>query len=151
LLKSKNKMFFKDKKKYSFFSQLGFTFIETIFTVAFLIVAIIIIIQTFSLALNIEKYNQMETQAVFLAQNKIEEKNAQTYQNIDCCGTYQEGSLDTPFENFSRVTKVYCLDDNLATTTIDTGLKKIEVTVSWHSFLNIRKNQVTIATLSTER
>ncbi len=140
-------MFSEPEEKY----QTGFTFLETIFAVAVLTIGIAIVIQTFSLALNIERYNQMETQAIFLAQNKLEEKISQTYQNIDCCGVYSEESLEPPFDKFSRVTRVYHLDQNLATTTVDTGLKKITVTVSWPSFLNIRKNDVTVVSLSAER
>lgn len=139
----------KRKKEYLF--QKGFTFIETMLAVVVLTIGIIVVVQTFSLALNIERYNQMETQAVFLAQSKIEEQASQTYQNIDCCGVYSEDNLEAPFDNFSRLTTVYYLDEYLATTTMDTGLKKIKVMVTWPSFLKIRKNEVVLTSLSAKR
>jgi len=128
----------------------GFTFLEVIIAISVLIIGILAVLQVFPLALNIEKLNQMETQAVFLAQEKIEEKISRTYQDVQIT-TEIEDSLPSPFERFSRETKIVYVDSDLATTTSDLGLKKIEITVRWQSPLRLREKSVNLITLITEK
>ena len=128
----------------------GFTFLEVIIAISVLIIGILAVLQVFPLALNIEKLNQMETQAVFLAQEKIEEKISRTYQDVQIT-TEIEDSLPSPFERFSRETKIIYVDSDLATTTSDLGLKKIEITVRWQSPLRLREKSVNLITLITEK
>jgi len=132
------------------FSNVGFTFLEVIIAISVLIIGILAVLQVFPLALNIEKLNQMETQAIFLAQDKIEEKISRAYQNIQVI-TEIEDSLPSPFERFSRETKIIYVDSDLATTTLDLGLKKIEVTVQWKSSLRLREKSVNLITLIAEK
>ena len=128
----------------------GFTFLEVMIAISVLIIGIIAVLQVFPLALNIEKLNQMETQAVFLAQEKIEEKISRVYQDTQIT-TETEDSLPSPFEKFSRETKIVYVDSDLADTTLDLGLKKIEVTVRWQSPLRLREKSVNLITLIAER
>ena len=128
----------------------GFTFLEAIIAISVLIIGILAVLQVFPLALNIEKLNQMETQAVFLAQEKIEEKTSRAYQDLEIT-TETEGSLPSPFERFSRETKIIYVDSDLADTTLDLGLKKIEVTVQWQSPLRLREKSVNLITLIAEK
>ena len=128
----------------------GFTFLEVIIAISVLIIGIIAVLQVFPLALNIEKFNQMETQAVFLAQEKIEEKISGTYQNIQIT-TEIEDSLPSPFERFSRETKIVYVDSDLGDAILDLGLKKIEVTVRWQSPLKLREKSVNLITLIAEK
>lgn len=128
----------------------GFTFLEVIIAISVLIIGILAVLQVFPLALNIEKFNQMETQAVFLAQEKIEEKISGTYQNIQIT-TEIEDSLPSPFERFSRETKIVYVDSDLGDAILDLGLKKIEVTVRWQSPLKLREKSVNLITLIAEK
>ena len=132
------------------FSNAGFTILEAMIAISILVIGIVAVLQIFPLALNIEKLNQMETQAVFLAQEKIEEKASWSYQDIQVT-TETEDSLPSPFERFSRETKVIYLDSDLATTTSDLGLKKIEVTVQWQSPLRLGEKSVNLITLIAEK
>lgn len=132
------------------FSNIGFTFLEVIIAISVLIIGIVAVLQIFPLALNIEKLNQMETQAVFLAQEKIEEKISKSYQDIQVT-VETEDSLPSPFERFSRQTKIIYVDSDLATTTLDSGFKKIEVVVRWRSPLRIREKSVNLITLIAEK
>ena len=132
------------------FSNIGFTFLEVIIAISVLIIGILAVLQVFPLALNIEKLNQMETQAVFLAQEKIEEKISRAYQDIEII-TETEDSFSPPFEKFSRETKIIYVDSDLATTTLDSGLKKIEVVVQWRSPLRLREKSVNLITLIAEK
>ena len=132
------------------FVNTGFTFLEVIIAISVLIIGIVTVLQVFPLALNIEKLNQMETQAVFLAQEKIEEKISGDYQGIQIT-TETEDSLPSPFERFSRETKIVYVDSDLADATLDLGLKKIEVTVRWQSPLKLKEKSVNLATLIAEK
>ncbi|PIV14072.1 hypothetical protein COS44_01000 [bacterium (Candidatus Gribaldobacteria) CG03_land_8_20_14_0_80_36_40] len=132
------------------FSNAGFTLLEAMIAISILVIGIVAVLQIFPLALNIEKLNQMETQAVFLAQEKIEEKASRSYQDIQVT-TETENSLPSPFERFSRETKVIYVDSDLATTTSDLGLKKIEVTVQWQSPLRLGEKSVNLITLIAEK
>ena len=132
------------------FSNVGFTFLEVIIAISVLIIGILATLQIFPLALNIEKLNQMETQAIFLAQEKIEEKISRAYQDIQII-TETEDPLSSPYERFSRETKVIYVDSDLATTSSNLGLKKIEVTVRWRSSLRIREKSVNLITLIAEK
>ena len=131
-------------------SGAGFTFLEVIVAISILAIGIVAILQIFPLALNIEKLNQMETQAVFLAQEKVEEEKSKAYQDIQIA-TEIEDSLPSPFEKFSRETRITYVDSDLVATTSDLGLKKIEVEVRWQSPLKLREDKVNISGLVAER
>lgn len=112
---------------------------------------IVCVLQIFPLALNVGGSNQAEAQAVFLAQAKMEEMTSKSYQDIICCQTVVENSLAVPFERFSRETTVNYVDSDLATSSSDLGLKRIEVVVSWQSMLRINDKKVEMLTLIVKR
>jgi len=112
----------------------GFTLIEILLTIAFLFTSLLAVLQVFPTAFGLERINQMRSQAVLLAQAKIEAINSQGYQTV-AVGEVFESALASPFELFSRRTKITYVDGNLQTSASDVGLKKIEITVAWQSAL----------------
>lgn len=115
----------------------GFTFLEAIIAILVLTMAIVIVLQIFPLALNIERSSQKRTQGIELAQGKIEILNSKSYPDI-LIGTFNEPQLDSPFESFSRETKITHVDSNLQQSPSNTGLKKIEIIVCWGSGKNVK-------------
>jgi len=118
-------------------SHAGFTLLEVMVAILVLTIGIVAVLQIFPLALSIEMSNQMETQGTLLCQEKIEEKISKAYRDV-AIGIETEDILSPPFEKFSRETKISYVDTNLAITTSDLGLKKIEVMVCWKSPLKTR-------------
>ena len=131
------------------FKQKGFTLLEFIIAISVLIIGIVAILQIFPLAFNIEQMNQMRTKAALLAQGKIEEINSQTYQNVSV-GSEIEDSLSPPFEKFSRETTINYVNSELQDSVSDLGLKKIEIILSWKSFLQIGESSLKVISLITE-
>ncbi|MBZ9572722.1 hypothetical protein KJA17_00800 [Patescibacteria group bacterium] len=132
------------------FSNAGFTFLEAVVAILVLTLGIVAVLQVFPLALNIEKLSQMETQGTLLCQEKMEEITSRVYQDV-AVGIETEDPLSSPFEKFSREAKISYVNSNLATTTSDLGLKKIEVTVWWKSPLKIGEKNVKIINLITKK
>lgn len=130
--------------------QKGFTIIETMTAILVLTIGIIAILQVFPLCSNIQKSNEMENQAIFLAQEKIEQEIFKTYENTQV-GTVVENSLPSPFERFSRETKITYVDSNLEEIGSDVGLKKIEIIVQWSSIFKLKESNISIINLVAER
>ncbi|MCD6270220.1 prepilin-type N-terminal cleavage/methylation domain-containing protein [bacterium] len=124
----------------------GFTLIESMIAIFIIAVGLTAVLQSFSVSLNIGSYSQKKSQAVLLAQEKIEEISAKSYHDI-ALGTTTEAALPSPFSAFSRTTKVAWVDSNLNETSSDTGLKKVEITVSWNSLFWKKNNEVKLFTL----
>ena len=110
----------------------GFTLIEILFTITFLFVGLLALLQIFPVAFSLERANQMKSQAALLAQEKMEYINSQSYQAV-AVDNVLETTLPSPFQLFSRRTVVSYVDANLQNTGSDLGLKKIEITVSWQA------------------
>ena len=130
--------------------QKGFTILETMTAILILTIGIIAILQLFPLCSNIQKSNEMENQATFLAQEKMEQEIFKTYENTQV-GTIIEDSLAFPFERFSRETKITYVDSNLEEIGLDIGLKKIEVIVQWSSIFKLKESNISIVNLVAER
>lgn len=128
------------------FKTEGFTLIEALIAIFVLTVGIVAILQVFPLALNLGSFSEKQTQAVFLAQAKIEEIKSRSYSSISV-GVLNETTLISPFDKFSRQTTVRFVDSDLAATTSDSGLKEIDVQVSWQSFLSLSGKKVAFKTL----
>lgn len=128
----------------------GFTLLEVMIAILILTIGIVIVLQIFPLGFSVEKGSQMKSQAVLLAQEKIEVINSKAYQDI-VVATTSEDSLASPFERFSRQTEISYVDADLQPSLADTGLKKIEVTVSWKSSLPLGGKTVTLITLVAEK
>ncbi len=135
-------LFFKNKK--------GFTITEAMVAVFVLMLGIVAVLHLFPLSLQTRKFSEMKTVASQLAQAKIEELSANSYDDISV-GTTTEVQLDSPFEGYSRQLVVNYVDSNLQNSASDTGLKKIEVTVSWSSSLSISQKNVRVINLVAGR
>lgn len=135
------------KKRY--FNK-GFTFIEAMVAILVLTLGLTAILQVFPVALGRERLSQMRSQAVFLAQAKVEQLSFQGYENIGV-GDFSEPSLLSPFEDFSRQTKIRYVDAALNEVGADQGLKKIEVRVWWQGALFYPEKEVEITTLLAKK
>ena len=123
----------------------GFTILETMVAILVLTIGITAVLQVFPLCTNIQKSNEMENQAIFLAQEKIEQEIFKTYENIQI-GTIIEDPVYSPYERFVRETNI-----TLEEAGPDSGLKKIEVIVRWNSVFSLKKGKMSIVNLVAER
>jgi len=132
-------------KKHYFFSP-GFTFVEAMVSMLILTFGLLLFLQLFPLGYSAERSSQMKTQAIFLAQEKVEEIMASPYQNV-ALGTITESGLPSPFQLFSRQTSITLVKADLTESASDVGLKKIRVVVSWQAGLKLLPKQVELMTL----
>jgi prepilin-type N-terminal cleavage/methylation domain-containing protein len=123
----------------------GFTILETMVAILVLTIGITAVLQVFPLCSNIHKSNEMENQAIFLAQERIEQEIFKTYENIQI-GTIIEDPVYSPYERFVRETNI-----TLEEAGPDSGLKKIEVIVRWNSVFALKQGNVSIINLVAER
>jgi len=128
----------------------GFTILETMVAILILTIGIIAVLQVFPLCSNIQKSNEMENQAIFLAQERMEQEIFKTYENIQI-ETIIEDSLAFPYERFSRETKITYVDSNLEEIGLDSGFKKIEIIVEWSSIFKLKQSNISIFNLAAER
>jgi len=127
----------------------GFTLIEVMVALFVLVSGVAVLLQVFPLGFSVEKSNQYRTQAVFLAQEKIESLLANSYNDI-AVGDFVEQALPSPLTFFTRRTKVSYVNSDLQTIAFDWGLKKIEVVVSWSPAIALAKKEVQVITLATK-
>ncbi|MEK9153238.1 MAG: hypothetical protein AAB723_01405 [Patescibacteria group bacterium] len=125
---------------------LGFTLIEVLFTLSFLFLGLLAVLQVFPTAFNLERSNQSRSQAILLGQEKMEQLYDQSYITITP-GNVLEESLPDPFSSFSRRAIVTLVDDNLLPANSDLGLKRIEIIVAWPSLLPWMPKQIQINSL----
>jgi len=123
----------------------GFTILETMVAILILTIGVIAVLQVFPLCLSVQKSNEMENQAIFLAQERIEQEMFKTYENIQI-GTIIEDPISPPYERFSRETNI-----TLENTGPFSGLKKIEIIVRWRSVLGLKQGDISIVNLVAER
>lgn len=125
---------------------------EVMVAIFILVVAIASVLFMFSLSTQIMYSSKMASGGTFLAQGKMEDINLLSYQEI-LVGDTTEASLPAPFASFSRETRIRYVDpdQNLQETTIDKGLKKVEVTVSWNGLFTISSQNVKLKTIISER
>lgn len=129
--------------------QKGFTLLESIVAISVLIIGLVAILQVFPLSFNIEQISRMRTKAALLAQGKMEEINSKSYQDI-IIGSENEDVLPYPFEKFSREITINYVDSELQDSLSDIGLKKVEIIISWESFLKLGGNSLKVISLITE-
>lgn len=128
----------------------GFSLIEAIVAIGVIVIGLVAVLQVFPAGFSVEKYSQLETQAVLAGQEKIEALLAESFSEL-AIGTIVESSLPSPYERFSRTAKTSFVDANLNESVSPTGLKKIEITVSWKSPLKIETKQTKLVTLVAEK
>lgn len=130
----------------------GFTLIEIIVAIFILTVGIYGILSMFPFSMKIIRSSEMNASALYLVQQKMESEVSSSYQSL-AVGTGIENSLPSPFSAYTRETKISYVDptNNMIETQNDMGIKKIEVKVSWNSFLGISRESVNISTLIANR
>ncbi|MDD5750341.1 MAG: hypothetical protein PHU56_01665 [Candidatus Pacebacteria bacterium] len=124
----------------------GFTLIEILLTISFLFVGLLALLQVFPAAFGLERAGYMKTQAILLAQEKIEAINSQGYETT-APGDVFEDALAPPFQLFSRRTIISYVDANLQDSLSDSGLKKVSVVVSWKTSLPLLPGEFSVASL----
>lgn len=130
----------------------GFTIIETLVAIFILTVGIVGVLTAFPLGIQVQNSAKMATVADQLAQGEIEEVVSKSYAEISI-GTTPKTAFDPPFNSYQKEIKVSYVDphNNLQETSIDSGIKKIEITVSWKPSLAGAANSLKVASLITER
>jgi len=127
----------------------GFTILEVLIAVAVLVLGIVAVLTMFPLSLQVQASAKMVTMANQLAQEKIEEIIAQSYDSVS---SEPEQTLSPPFDSFFRKTQVDYYDPvNSATTSENSGIKRVKVTVSWKSSLGASKKSLDLVTLIASR
>ncbi len=110
----------------------GFSLTEIVISIAVLGFVFLGIFQSFPYALTIIESSEFGTEAAYLAQAKIEEMLQLEYDDL-LVGIVEPrhhlGTVGTFLYNFERQTEVEYVDNNLNSSVIDIGLKKITTTV----------------------
>jgi len=130
-------------------SKKGFTLIELLIAIFVLAVGLVAVLQAFPMGAYIQKTAQMTTMAVQISQDKMEEIISQQYLEINT-GTMEEiYGFDPDNPSFRRETEVSYFDpDNPEVPPAeDSGIKKVRISVFWHSHLGLLEKEVKIATL----
>jgi hypothetical protein len=107
--------------------------LEVMVSFSILILVFVTLTQAFPLALTIIKTAENATKASYLAQAKLEELNSLGYGNIGIGTVEAKHRLSSDQANylyyFQREAIINYVDGNLQASALDTGLKKITVTV----------------------
>jgi prepilin-type N-terminal cleavage/methylation domain-containing protein len=133
--------------------QKGFTLIELLIAIFILTVGILTVSQSFPLGVYIQKSAQMDTVANQLCQTKIEDFFTLSYGEIPL-GTAEESyGLIVSFPSYKRRTEISYFDPSNPSvpSAIDLGIKKIKITVFWHSPMGVTDKKVIITNLIAER
>jgi len=135
----------------------GFTFLELLIAISLFAVGMVSILQIFPVNRRFLAQSASTTQAVFLAQEALEQARSVPYDNLTI-GTYQaKAPVSTvsgdPFAQYQRQVKVTILDGTRAAiaqqdTAHDVGLKRLDVTVYWNE-RGINR-QYSLSTYATE-
>ena len=135
-------------------NEQGITMIEVMVTFVIISIAFIGIIQSFPYGLSITKEAEQATTASFLAQQKLEELNSFGYEFVDTgiIEAKHRLSSDTSsyLYNYQRNTVVSYIDSNLNDSLIDTGIKKISVSVYYNNVLSKKEKIYNISTLLSQ-
>lgn len=120
----------------------GITLIEVLIGITIIIVGILGVAKMFQIAIRVVHDAQATTLATQFALNQLEYITAVPYEEITS-GAYEtrHGITDNGTPNgFERQTLVTLVDQNMNTTTIDIGLKKVATTVFWNSIFGNEKS-----------
>lgn len=136
-------------------SGAGFTLIETTVAMVVLMVGLLAVMQFFPFALKIIGDSQNITTASNIAVAKIEQVQAQNYDDISTgtIETKQKISSDPTsyLYDYQRETVVEYIDSNFATSGTDVGLKKITVNVYWTSPVGLREKSISLKIVVSDR
>ncbi|MDP2663904.1 MAG: prepilin-type N-terminal cleavage/methylation domain-containing protein [bacterium] len=127
----------------------GFTLIELLIAIFVLSVGLVAVLQAFPMGAYIQKTAQMTTTAVHISQDKMEEVISWQYAEIIVGETNEVYGFDADNPSFRRETEVSYFDPNNpgVPPAEDSGIKKVRISVFWHSHLGLLEKEVKIATL----
>lgn len=113
----------------------GITIVEVLISMAVLSIGILGLLRAFPQATIAERTLELEAVANHLAQEKMESFQGLAYEDI-AVGALEDSvrvdaDITSPFYMFFRATSVAYVDQNLATSQADLGLKRISTTISW--------------------
>jgi len=130
----------------------GFSILEVLVSLAVLGIAIVFLGSTLPFGMMATQKITASTQAVFLAQARMEELASAPYDElvVDEVNEQSLENINPDFEKFSRETKIDYLDQDLNIVGEDEGLKKIEVIVSWRDPLRKIVTQTTLTSLRAD-
>jgi len=136
------------KKKFK-----GFSLVEAIVAIAVLGVGVVGALKVFPASIVTSSISRERTTATNLTQAKIEEVISRDYDEIGT-GTIEpkariSSDPNNPFYQYWRQVNVTLVNDNLANSDIDLGLKKIIVTVFWTQ--EGQEKNISIPTLMTNK
>lgn len=141
--------------KFKIKTTAGFSVLEALTAVAILILGILTIIKIFPLALMTGAAAKQTTIAANLAQAKAEELVYLDYGNISVGAIEAKHRLaldpNDSLYQYQRETTIAYLDSNLNPTGIDTGLKKIMITVFWNSAVSRSEKTFNLETLISQK
>lgn len=129
----------------------GFSLIESLVALTILVVGLYAVVALFPLTIKITGDARNETTATNAALSQIELIRSITYDSLPI-GTYEvKHRLSTDPTNYlyayQRETTVETVDQNLASSQTDIGLKKISVTVYWQSPITQAEKSISFTTL----
>lgn len=134
----------------------SFTLIELLIVIFILVTGVMAVLEAFPLGIRVAKSSQMGTTAAFLAQEKIEEIIAQSYDEI-LTGAFTEAyGFDSSFPSYKRVTNIICVNPDadfieVENCSPDPKMKKIRVIVFWKSSFGISEKSFEVMSLFSER
>jgi len=135
----------------SFTTSNGFTLIETMLALTILTGAVLAIMQFFPFNMDVTQRARRHTIAAYLAQEGMEEAIAAAYDGIGTGFWEAKERLATSTVSylypFQRAIRIDYANESLATTTTETGLKRVDVTVFWQSPLINTERSYTLTTL----
>ncbi|MFA6306311.1 MAG: hypothetical protein WCV70_00640 [Patescibacteria group bacterium] len=142
------------KLKKIFINQAGMSLLEIMVSLSILVVTFIALMQSFPMALTINKTSENSTKASYLAQEKLEELNSLGYSGI-AVGTIEakhrlSDSQTDYLYYFQRQTIVDYVDSNLQKSLSDAGLKRISVTIYYTNALSKTEKSYSTVTLISQ-
>jgi type II secretory pathway pseudopilin PulG len=131
----------------------SFTLLELLIAIFVLTVGILAVFQAFPLGVHIQKSAQMDTVANQLCQAKMEEISSLSYGEISLGISDDPYGSIVSFPSYKRRTEISYFDPNNPSVppALDSGIKKIKITVFWHSTMGISEKQVIITNLIAQR
>ena len=137
----------------------GITLIETIMAVSILSLGIIGVLQAFPLGAHLAKTSQMSTVATELGQAKIEQELARPYNDLAVAETVEDYGSIIGFDAYKRITQINCVRASDLTEVVcdydldvdPTPMKKIEISVYWHSTLGVTEKEISLMSLVVKK
>lgn len=127
----------------------GFTIVEIIVAIGIFGLTVLAILGYFAYSSKIIRNSRNTTIASNLASGLIDENLAKSYEELTPqTGTKTKFSTDAnnPFFNFQYQTNITLIDSDLANSSSDVGLKKIDVWVYWPDGVNEKNLQMSTVT-----